>query len=400
MSIRNGLALLALCLVAALFLTGCPGQDTVRLGAVLPLSGEWQNYGEVIRRGIDVGLAECQADEGAPAIQLEVLDSESNPERAKEVLGQEYSAGAWAVIGGVTTPEARAMVQVADEYNRVLLSPSASTPDLTGISRLFYRVWPSDYREGMKMGEYARQKINLETAVTLAAESEYAKGIQAVFASSFEQNGGQVLEAIEYPKDTQDFSALVDRVVELNPDAVYLADYADVLVEQIKLLSEKGFEGRVLTVSAFATQESITAAGEAGEGVYITHPPYDPSNPDTERLTNFVSTYEAQYGEKPDIYAAHGYDAMLVFCQALQKGADRPTNFWRGLRSLGDLQGATGILQFDEKGDVQKWPRVYLIVEGKAVDHEVWVKEQREILLRQYQQIQNERRELVSGSDG
>ncbi len=394
---HNRPSLLALTLLAVTALSGCRGNDTVRLSAVLPLSGEWQGYGEVIRRGIDVGLQECQADPGSPSIVMEIRDSQSDPQKAQSLLASEYDEGTWAVIGGVTTGEAQAMITTADEYNRVLLSPWASTSNLTQSSPRFYRVWTSDYREGMKLGEYARKTLKLNDVVTLAADSDYAQGIQTEFVRAFEQNGGKVVETLSYPAATVDFAELVSRVTKHRPDAVYLADYAGVLSQQIELLRQRGFRGHILTASAFATSASITTAGGRGESIYITYPPYDPSHPNSDRLASFVEAYQAQYDDMPDIYAAHGYDAMLVFCQALQNGSDRPTNFWKGLRSLSDLQGATGMLQFDERGDVQKWPRVYRIVEGEAIDHEVWVAAQREQRLRRLQQLRAERRDLLSG---
>ena len=403
MSSKKASILLGLCLMvgAGSAFQGCNGPSTIQFGAVLPLSGERQSYGEVVRKGIEVALEEIKAEAAAKKITVEltVVDSQSDAQKAAEQLKELYDQGVLAVIGGVTTAEALAMVEVADRYNRILLSPSASTPDLTGISNRFYRVWPSDYREGMKMGEYARQKLNLETAVTLTAESQYAKGIQAVFSSSFEKNGGQVLEQIEYPAGTLELDALVDRVITLNPQCVYLADYEDVIVNLIKLLKAKSFAGKILTVSAFATQKALTDAGKDAEGVFITHSPYDPEDQENPKLQEFVKAYRAKYGETPDIYAAHGYDAMLVLYQASQlDGGDRSSSFWKGMKAITALQGATGVLQFDDQGDVQKWPRVYFVVDGKPVDHEYWVKHQKEKILQEYQRLKQEQRELVRGA--
>ena len=325
---------------------------------------------------------------------LEVVDSASDPEAAKEQLKKLYDQGARAVIGGVTTPEAMAMVPVAESSNRVLLSPSASTPELTDLSRNFYRVWPSDVREGSTMGSYAAKSLCSRAAI-LAAESTYAKGVQTVFAQTFEQEGGEVVELLEYPAQGIDLQPLVERVVGQKPECVYLADYAEAIGRIIRLLDEAGYEGKILTVSAFASPQAITEAGELAEWVFITHPVYDAQDQENAMVQSFVQAYKAKYGTVPGLFAAHGYDAMLVLYEAMQKGGDSGRNFWKGMRSLKELQGVTGTLQFDEKGDVQKFPRVYFILEGRLRDHQKYLEEEAQRLREEYIRLQQEKRDLL-----
>ncbi|MCH9650901.1 MAG: ABC transporter substrate-binding protein [Deltaproteobacteria bacterium] len=389
------LKFLALLLLMVGVVTGCKKKDQVVFGVVLPLSGESAIYGTPIAQGIEIALADLQKLPDAPEMVLEIVDSEGDPEKGKALLEELYTNGARAAIGGVTTPEALAMVEVADRNNRVLISPSASARELTGISRNFYRVWPSDSREGSKMGQYAALDLKLETAAILAADSTYAEGIQSVFAASFQQNGGEITEMIVYPKNTDDLTALVERVVSVKPDGVYIADYADTVVEIIKLLKEQGFAGRILTVSAFAAPQAIAAAGGAAEQVFITAPQYAPEATDNAMIVSFVETYQGKFQESPGVYAAHGYDAMLVAYHAMQNGGDRGSNFWKGMRSISELQGVTGLLQFDEKGDPTKFPRVYFMTEGKTVDHQRWRKAEMEKIKERLNEINRERKRIL-----
>lgn len=373
----------------------CAQQEAIVFGVVLPLSGDSAIYGESIKNGIELALDRLQAEYPEAAdIKLDVRDSESDPERARELADELYNDGVRAIIGGVTTPEAMTMVEVADRSNRVLVSPSASAASLTGISRNFYRVWPSDAREGSKMGQYAAQNLNLKTAVILAADSAYAEGIQSVFQDSFKQNGGEILDALIYPANTEDLDALIERTISLAPDAVYIADYADGIVRVLTKLKQQGYEGKILTVAAFATSPAIAAAGRDAEGVFVTHPQFSPDDAANVEVQEFVNAYTDEFGETPGLYAAHGYDAMVVAYQAIQEGGDRGSSFWKGLRGINDLTGVTGPLQFDDKGDVQKWPRVYFLVDGKLVDHSDWVDDQKERLRKRMEELRRQRDQL------
>lgn len=391
---------LLLCLPLAA-LTGCSGDAPVVVGAILPLSGEFAIYGEPIRRGVELAFEEIQAQDDFPyELELRVEDSQGDAERAKELLRQIYNAGAPAAIGGVTTREALAMVEVADARDRVLLSPSASSPRLTGISTNFYRVFPSDFLEGTKMGHFSVQTLGIETAVIAAAESQYAKGIQEVFQQELQRQGAEVLEVIEYPRNTADLGGVIDRVMTLAPDAVYLADYASGLVILIEGLRDRGFQGKVLTTSSIATPEVLEQAGQAAEGVMFTQSNYDVTSEDPQ-IQHFVQEFEAKYEKTPDLYAAHGYDAMRVFAEALVEGEGRrPGDFWQGMRGISGFPGVTGPIQFDEQGDVQKFPRVYIIGEGEFIDYDTVLEERRRELEERRRELERRMRELESQRQG
>jgi branched-chain amino acid transport system substrate-binding protein len=385
--------LLCIPLVVSL-LAGCGANEPVLVGVVLPLTGEFALYGEPIRKGIELALEQTEAREDYPySFDLRIEDSQGDPARAAELLAQLYDAGAPAVIGGVTTQEALAMVEVADKEDRVLLSPSASSPRLSGISTNFFRVFPSDFLEGTKMGHFAVETLNVETVVIAAAESQYAKGIQQVFQHEVERNGGKVVEVIEYPRNTDDLGGVIERIMTLKPDAVYLADYAGGLVTLIRGLKQRGFKGDVLTTSSIATPEVLEQTGTAADGVMFTQSNYDVSS-DEPLIHEFVQAYQEKYGRTPDLYAAHGYDAMRVYAEALVEGGRRPSEFWQGMKAITSFPGVTGPIQFDEQGDVQKFPRVYVVRGNEFVDFEQVLQERRKALDERRRELQQRMREL------
>lgn len=376
---------------------GCPGEEVVKFGAVLPLTGEAAIYGQPVQRGVDLAFEHLQSQAELPyALELVTVDSESDPEKAKELLRQIYRDGALAVIGGVTTAEALQMVPVADEVDKVLVSPSASTPQLSGISKNFYRVFPSDAREGATMGNFATQKLKAEKVVILAKEDAYAKGIQEVFKTEFERYGGEVLDLIEFPSLGSDLSGLVERVMTLRPDAVYLAAYAPDLAQMIRHLRDQGYKGTIFTTSAFAAPEIIAQVGRPAEGVFLTQAVFDIESEDPI-IRNFIEAYRAKYDLEPDLYAAHGYDSLMVLAEALKKGGRTSSEFWKGIRSIRDFSGATGTVQFDERGDVQKFPRVYVVNEGLLVDYEAEVERRRRELLERLRDLEQEQRRTRAG---
>jgi len=379
-------------------LLGCEGGDAVKVGAVLPLTGEWSIYGQPIKNGVELAFEHLTEQEDGPQIELTIADSESDPEVGKQRLAELYGAGAVAVIGGAISTEALQMVPVADQYDRVLLSPSASNPELTGISKNFYRVFLSDAREGTTMASFAFGKLGIKSAVILAKEEDYAKGIQVVFANEFERQGGEVLDLIEFPA-TSDVSGLVERVMTLSPEAVYIAAYAPDIAALLSALRSAGYEKYIFTTSAFAAPAVIEQQGQAAEGVFLTQTVFEPES-EEERIKSFVNTYRETYGVPPDLYAAHGYDAMMVLAEALRKSGPIPSDFWKGITSIREFAGVTGMIQFDERGDVQKFPRVYVVEEGNLIDYEAEVEKRRRELLERLRELERRQRQKALGGNG
>ena len=386
---RNAQAGLVAAAVLGALVGSCGGAKTVKFGAVLPLIGQWQIYGEPIRKRLDLAFEQAKNDPKAEfAYELDVRDSESRAPRAAEQLKAVYDAGAVAVVGGVTSDEALAMVPVMDGAGRVLLSPSASSPKLTGISSNFYRIYPSDFREGAKMGNFAAQTLGLNKAVILAAESNYALGVQDVFKSEFERYGGEVAAVIEYPVGHTEFNDDVKKALSHDPEAVYVADYAFEIASIVKELRQLGFRGRILTTHAFAAPGILSEVGAAAEGTLLTRTIFDVASTDPT-VKSFVDAYQAKYHEEPDAFAADGYDAFKVLEEALRQGGTGARDFWKGMRQV-KIEGASGLIQFDEKGDVGQFPRVYQVADGKMIDYEKYVEIKKKELQERLDQLRRE----------
>ncbi len=340
--------------------TGC-GDKIITLGVIAPSTGAYENYGEPVRKGIELALDQIRADPNYTlTLELRVADSESSPEKASELLQDMYGDGIPLVIGGVTSGEALAMTTNLDRSNKILLSPTASSPDLTAASANFFRVFPSDHLEAGRMALFAKQTRNLDEIAILAEEVGYAKGIQAVFSQEFERLGGTIVGTEEYPAHTTDFSGLAEWATGLNPPAIYLAGYDTGLSAAIPALRNAGFKGDILTTSALATASAIADVGDAAVGVLLTKVVFE-ADSEHAHIQKFVNGYVEKYGETPDLYAAHGYDAMMLVAKALEGRTMVTSEIIKGLRSIGDFPGVTGSIQFDEKGDVKKFPRVYLV---------------------------------------
>jgi len=96
----------------------------------------------------------------------------------------------------------------------------------------------------------------------------------------------------------------------------------------------------------------------------------------------------------------HGFDAMMVLAEALRRSGAIPNEFWSAVRSLRDFTGAAGTIQFDERGDVQKYPRVYVVNNGKLIDYEAEVEARRKDLLERLRRLEEDQRRTRAETGG
>lgn len=383
---RLTLALIVGCL--AVLVAGC-GKDTYKIGVVLPLTGDNSVYGEAVRQGVELALEELQAgSETGAAIELMIEDSASDPAKSRELLDKLYGDGALLALGGVTSAEAKEMITVAEKYDRVVISPSASSPELTGISRNFYRICPSDFAAASKMAQFLSQDLKISEVVLVAETQEYARGIQGAFSSAFEGYGGQVVEVVEFPPNTGDFSGLMARVTTLDPKAVYLAAYGEEIGSMVQELRKHDFTGKILTTSAFASPSFIAPVGEDAAGVILTQTVFELDS-DFAHIKTFREGFVSKFGKDPDIFSAYGYDAMKVIAAAMEGRPSLTTEVPKGLREgIIDFPGVTGTIQFNEKGDVQRYPRIYIVGKDSLLhDYNERVRQQQEEIRRKREEL-------------
>lgn len=394
------LTLLAL-LPILIALWGCPASNSVEFAAVLPLTGSASVYGQAIQRGIELGMEQlAENNTTGYTVTMRVEDTGSDPAQAAQLLRSAFSTST-AAIGGVTSDEALAMVEVINDVERVLLSPTASSPALSGSSRYFFRIFPASTAEAPPLASFVVERLQAKELVIAAQDSAFGEGSAGSFTDSY---SGVVLGRVDFETDG-DYQTMVSQVMDLLPAmdneeevrAVYVAASADSLVNALKALRGGGFDrGRdyLVTSSALASPEVLAAAGDAAERIYFAQTVFNAED-ESEPVKSFVANYETKYGSKPDVYAAHGYDAVAVFMEALSKvQLSVPSDFLKGMRAVQGFPGVTGNLQFRETGDAQKFMRVYFVSEGQPQDFDEWLEGRQKAIEEERNRIRREMERL------
>jgi branched-chain amino acid transport system substrate-binding protein len=350
---------------AAVALCGCTSPAPI-VGVLQPLTGAAAIYGKSIDDGMQLAYAEAEQNNMLPPeFRLVKADTGSIPSIAVSEYRRLVKEDAVRlVMGGVTTDEAYALIPEVEEARVICLSPSVSATDISKKSKYFYRLFPTDETEGMTAADHLMKRSKRRLMI-YTDDSLYTRGIESEFRQHYQlKQTGRIMDTVHL-RSPEWRARSTDLLYAHNPQAVYIIGHAERILEVLGHLDKVGYDGVRCTTSTFFVTDVISQAGKLANEVIFPLTSYDGItniNEEQEKQRSFSEQYEEVYGHKPDIFAAHGFDAMRIAIRAFNN-ADSfyPSGIKKALAfNLEDLTGATGALSFDDHGDIKHYPVMHI----------------------------------------
>lgn len=337
--------------------------EVIKIGAILPLTGDGAKYGEEARNGIELALEDLKD----PKIRVIYEDDQGTANGAINAFNKLVeSAKVPVIIGPMYSSTALAVAPLGERKKVVIFSPSASSPELTQAGDYFFRNWPSDVFEGGEMARFAYNTLRLRTFAILSVNLDYGVGLTKVFEKVFKSLGDQILTIEYYEQGATDFRTQLNKIKPLKLEAIYLPGYYAEIGLILRQAKEIGLKTKFLSCVGFDNPKVLEIAGNAAEGVIFARPYYNPESEDPI-VKSFVERFTKKYGVAPGIYAAHAYDALKIVVQAIKEGGYTAEGIKKALYSIKNFLGVTGNTSFDENGDVVKPIQILKVENGKFV---------------------------------
>jgi len=334
--------------------------DEIRIGAIVPLTGDNAVYGVALKKGMDLAIEEINREGGVKGRRLVVIfeDDQVDPQKGISAFNKLTKVDKVPmVIGPMFSAVALAIAPIAERARIVLLSPTASSVDLTNAGDYVFRIYPSDAYDGVFLADIAVDKLKARTVSVLYIQVASVSAIVRVFDERFRERGGKVVDEQSYVEGTTDFRAQLAKIKQQNPDVIFMPGYLREMGIQLRQAKELGIKKPILTISTFYDSRIFDLAKEAAEGVIFSAPFFDPESVEPH-VKQFVDSFRKKYGEKPNIWAGYGYDAVKISAFAIEKGGVEPDRIKNELYKVKDFPGVTGMTSFDQNGDVIKELRI------------------------------------------
>lgn len=341
--------------------------ETLKIGAVAPLTGPVAIYGITATNGSKLAIEEINANGGILGKQIEynLLDGKGDTTEAVNAYNKLVDWGMVALIGDITSKPSVAIAELAAQDGVPMITPTGTQLNITEAGSNIFRVCFTDPYQGEVMAKFAKENLNANTvAVMVNNSSDYSDGVANSFAKEAERLGLQVVAREGYSDGDKDFRAQLTKIVSLNPDVLFVPDYYEqdsLIAIQARevgitstILGPDGWDGVVKTVD----KSSYSAI----EGVYFAN--HYSVKDEAEKVQNFINNYKAKFNDEPSAFSALAYDAVYIVKEAIEKAGTTDKEALAKAIKEADFNGVTGHLTFDDKNNPVKGVTIIKIVDG------------------------------------
>jgi branched-chain amino acid transport system substrate-binding protein len=347
-------------LTAALAAAGVP---PYKIGLVIPLGGEAGRIGQSMRRGAEMAVADWTPRLDRP-VELLIKDDRFDPKQAVAVAEQLVQAGAWAVVGHFYSSSSIPASAIYHQRGIPQVTPTSTHPRLTeqGFETVF-RISGRDDQHGLSAADFVVGRLQARRIAVVHDRTEYGRTLAETFSRTVERAGRRIVATEEIVQGDRDFSAVVGRLKDIGPDAVYFGGIYREGGYLIRQLRQAGVDAAFVSGDGVLDPEFVKIAGaEAAAGAYLTFAP-DPRLLDSARP--FIEQFEARYGPLGP-YVLYTYDAVGVILHSFSVArpeSNSRAELRRVLRVMRTTayEGALGTLRWNSRGDLATSPYVVYV---------------------------------------
>jgi branched-chain amino acid transport system substrate-binding protein len=325
---------------------------TVKIAHAGPLTGGIAHLGKDDENGVHLAVDEANEKKikiGGKVVKFEMMseDDQADPKLGPTIAQKLVDAKVAGVIGhlnsGVTIPASA----VYNQAGIPMISGSATNPKLTeqGFKNVF-RTVARDDQQGPAVAAYIANELKLKKVAIADDATAYGEGLANEVEKTLKAAGVQVVLHEKTNDKATDFKAILTKIKGRNPDAVFYGGMDATGGPMLKQARELGIKAAFAFGDGACTSEMNKLAGAASEGMICSQA----GIPTQMASKTFQENFNKKYGEIKQ-YAPYYYDSANLLIAAMQKAdSTDPAKILPELAKI-SYDGATGHIEFDEKGD-------------------------------------------------
>jgi ABC-type branched-subunit amino acid transport system substrate-binding protein len=340
------------------------------IGAVLPLSGDYADYGERALKGVLLA-ANVFGGIGTP-IEVFVRDSGSTEDSAKEAVAEAARIDrVVGIVGPLLSKTAVAAVTSADRKHVpiIALTQKDGVPE---VGDYVFRNFLTMEQQASTLASYSAAAKGFSRFAVMYPQNPYGTEFVKLFKEKVEAHGAKVVAEVPYAQGQADFSKELTalfglravekldgrrHVTEYTPtvkiDALFIPDGYDAAVQiaaHVALYNIKGTT--LLGANLWNSDEILRLGGRHVEGAVFVDAFFAGSG---KRATlDFVGTFRTAYGYTPGLLEAESFDSAMMMIAALEAGNGSRGAVRDALAGYTEFEGATGRIGFDSEGEARK----------------------------------------------
>ena len=349
-------------------------QKVVTVGIDLSLTGADADTAVRIKDGFLMAIDEANAKGGPGGYHVGVMMLDDGTATAGQYDPAQGATNARrmvadptcvAALGPMSSTPGKAMAPIFSQGDLATITPTSTNPDITdpkfaslyrpGGKPIYFRTVTTDAYQGPNLANYFVDTLKVKSMFGLDDSGAYGIGIATAFENQAKNKGVTVMGHDRLDPKAADYSPVLTKIKELNPELIYYGGDAQAgvkLVKQSYDIVPKMLKGGG---DGMYGPSILSGAGfPAANGWYCTVA--CPHMIQETALGPWVKRFAAKYSLQPSDYSITAYDAAQVAMDAIRRVADsgKPVtrDAVREALMTTKLQTLQGVVSFDANGDV------------------------------------------------
>ncbi|MBI4854227.1 MAG: ABC transporter substrate-binding protein [Acidobacteria bacterium] len=344
--------------------------DKIKIGVYYPLTGDIATFGQFGKKGVEMAVAEVNAQGGLLGRQIEAIYEDTRGQQQDSTIAVQKLIDkdkVVAVLGESASTNSLAGGAVCQEKKIPMITPSSTNPTVTQIGDYIFRICFLDDFQGEVMARFAVNTLKAKrVAVLYDNGSDYSIGLDEFFSATLKKLGGEIVAKEAYQKADVDFSAQLTKIKGSKPDAIYVPGYYTQVGQIAQQTRKLGMTIPILGADGWDSPSLIEIGKEALNGCYFSNH-YNVEDPDP-RVSKFVGEFKTKYNSTPDTTAGLAYDATYILFAAIKKANSTESKAIRdAISETKNYPGITGDISISKERNAIKSAVIVGIEKGRYV---------------------------------
>lgn len=327
--------------------------DTIKIALAGPVTGPVAQYGDMQFIGAKMAIEQINKAGGVNGSQLEgvVFDDACDPKQAVAVANRIVNQEIQFVVGHLCSSSTQPASDIYEDEGILMVTAASTSPEITTRGyELVFRTIGLDSLQGPTAGKYIAEQVKPSKVAVIHDKQQYGEGIATAVREVLTEAGIDVPVFEGVTAGDKDFSALIAKLRQEGVDFVYYGGYHPELGLILRQSAEQGLDVKFMGPEGVGNSDISAIAGEASEGLLVTLPKAFDEDP---RNADLVAAFKAKNEDPSGPFVFPAYAAVQIIADGIKLAEDTDTFKVAEALRANEFDTPTGVLSFDEKGDLQ-----------------------------------------------
>jgi branched-chain amino acid transport system substrate-binding protein len=332
------------------------GSGTLKIGVITSLTGPQAAFGKAHKIGYEIATSEINAKGGVLGKQIEVIfyDDQGKPDQAVQgatkLMDQDHVA---IVLGAYSSETTRAVIPAVTQKGIPLIMPTATADNVveTGSPWVF-RICAGAKAYAAAMADFLKNNGAPKTVAIIYENTNFGQANGKAMEAAAPAAGMTVVANEAYQASSPDYKALLQRVKDKDPEAIYYASYLLDATTLMKQTAQLDLNPKFLTAAGtgFSAAEFPTEKGAGKFAEYTFSVSQWLPSAKWEGSKQFDEAYFKLANTHPAYHGMQAYAALVVAADAIKNaGSEDPKKIADAIRTE-HINTPFGPIAFDAKG--------------------------------------------------